>query len=147
MKKYLKPVLLAILLGTIFGYLFFKEDEAMIKEVIDQSKLIYFIQVGVFKNYDNAVNKSKSYKTSVVIKDNNTYRVYIGLFSNQEILKTMQSLYEKNKYDYYLKKDYITNKKFLEYLEKSEKILINTNDEIVQNKLIQEILDKYKETI
>lgn len=147
MKKYLKPIVFAVALGCLFGYLFFKKDEPLIEEVINESKLVSFIQVGVFNNYDNALNKKNDFNPSIIVNDDGKYRVFIGIFDNTEVINKMKVLYSAHEYDYYIKKDNINNKEFLNYLSNAQNLMLNTEDEKALNKIVKEILDKYMEVV
>jgi lipopolysaccharide export LptBFGC system permease protein LptF len=97
MKKILKIILLSSLLGTIFATIFFLSIKT--KTEAKSTSLIYGLQVGAFKNEDNAHKLEENYTYSKVIKDNDYYRVFIGFTKdNLDILKDIYQ--DKN---YYIK--------------------------------------------
>ncbi len=104
MKQNIKIILFSCLVGSIFAGVFFLniKNKAEAKSL----PILYAFQVGVFKNETNALNTKKSYSFAKVIKDNEYYRVFIGVtVQNKEML---QEIFSQQQGYYYIKEIQVT---------------------------------------
>lgn len=141
MKKTLLTILGAILVGFGLGLFFFKKFDTNIEALATSVKSIYAVQVGVYKNIDNAKDVANKME-GIVVLDNDYYRVYIDIIKDKEILNLREEYYKNNNINYYLK---IINpsKEFIAKLDDYEIILKNTSisaDKIgvVREKILKE---------
>lgn len=141
MKKTLLTILGAILVGFGLGLFFFKKFDTNIEALATSVKSIYAVQVGVYKNIDNAKDVANKME-GIVVLDNDYYRVYIDIIKDKEILNLREEYYKNNNINYYLK---IINpsKEFITKLDDYEIILKNTSisaDKIgvVREKILKE---------
>lgn len=141
MKKTLLTILGAILVGFGLGLFFFKKFDTNIEALATSVKSIYAVQVGVYKNIDNAKDVANKME-GIVVLDNDYYRVYIDIIKDKEILNLREEYYKNNNINYYLK---IINpsKEFIDKLDDYEIILKNTSisaDKIgvVREKILKE---------
>ncbi|CCZ89143.1 unknown [Coprobacillus sp. CAG:605] len=141
MKKTLLTILGAILVGFGLGLFFFKKFDTNIEALATSVKSIYAVQVGVYKNIDNAKEVANKME-GIVVLDNDYYRVYIDIIKDKEILNSREEYYKNNNINYYLK---IINpsKEFITKLDDYEIILKNTSisaDKIgvVREKILKE---------
>ena len=144
MKKTVITILLALALGSAFGIYMFKDNEDKLEKVITFSDNVTLFQLGVFSNYENA-KKLKEDKKGIIIVDKDRYRVIKGILKNEESIDKYSNYLDTANETYYLKKTKIDNEQFITYLEEVEVLLNKTNDLEVIDKLINQILDKYKE--
>jgi len=106
LKKIFISILLALVIGFTFGCIFLKKFNL---STATSNKLeVYAFQVGVYKNYDNALNVS-NLNNGVIINDNNNYRVYSAFLSNEDIVNNLKQYYNANNINYYLKKIEVSN--------------------------------------
>ena len=84
MKKTLLTILGAILVGFGLGLFFFKKFDTNIEALATSVKSIYAVQVGVYKNIDNAKDVANK-MGGIVVLDNDYYRVYIDIIKDKEI--------------------------------------------------------------
>lgn len=141
MKK-LKPVLLAVLVGCGCAFYLFKNVES--KTIVPNKYNAVAIQIGVFKDADNAESMSKTHG-GMVFKDDDLYRVYYSILNKDENIEFMTNYLITKGINYYLKdvhvdEDALTNSR--EY----EIMMTKTNDD---SKLAinEELLNMYKEVI
>ena len=67
MKKTLFTILMAIVIGFTFGYLFLRKfNTDTLMEVSSIKNQCYAFQVGVYKNKENAYRTAESYKGNVI---------------------------------------------------------------------------------
>lgn len=110
MKKTLFTILMAIVIGFTFGYLFLRKfNTDTLMEVSSIKNQCYAFQVGVYKNKENAYRTAESYK-GIVIPDNDLYRVYIAFLKDENLINSLKGYYDKNGIRYYLKAINISNK-------------------------------------
>ena len=143
MKKTLLTILGAILVGFGLGLFFFKKFDTNIEALATSVKSIYAVQVGVYKNIDNAKDVANKMK-GIVVLDNDYYRVYIDIIKDKEILNLREEYYKNNNINYYLK---IINpsKEFITKLDDYEIILKNTSISADKIKVVREqILKEYQ---
>ena len=86
MKKVIITILFSLAIGATFAYILFKNVNKEVDLVLKEENTVTFFQVGVFKNEDNANNYMQKYSSSIVIKDNEYYRVIISILSNKEAI-------------------------------------------------------------
>lgn len=103
MKKTILTIVLAILIGFTFGFFFLKKfTPKTITEVSNIKSQVYAFQIGVYKNKDNAT-KNATTNNSIVVEDNNLYRVYIALLKDQTLINNLKKYYDSIGLNYYLK--------------------------------------------
>ena len=95
MKKTLLTILGAILVGFGLGLFFFKKFDTNIEALATSVKSIYAVQVGVYKNIDNAKDVANKME-GIVVLDNDYYRVYIDIIKDKEILNSREEYYKNN---------------------------------------------------
>lgn len=143
MKKTLLTILGAILVGFGLGLFFFKKFDTNIEALATSVKSIYAVQVGVYKNIDNAKDVANKME-GIVVLDNDYYRVYIDIIKDKEILNLREEYYKNNNINYYLK---IINpsKEFITKLDDYEIILKNTSISADKIRIVREkILKEYQ---
>lgn len=143
MKKTLLTILGAILVGFGLGLFFFKKFDTNIEALATSVKSIYAVQVGVYKNIDNAKDVANKME-GIVVLDNDYYRVYIDIIKDKEILNLREKYYKNNNINYYLK---IINpsKEFITKLDDYEIILKNTSISADKIRIVREkILKEYQ---
>ena len=103
MKKTILTIVLAILIGFTFGFFFLKKfTPKTITEVSNIKSQVYAFQIGVYKNKDNAA-KNATTNNSIVVEDNNLYRVYIALLKDQTLIDNLKKYYDSIGLNYYIK--------------------------------------------
>ena len=110
MKKTLMMIILAVIVGFSFGYLFLRKfNNEVITEVSSIKSQCYAFQIGVYRNKENAL-KAANDSRGIVILDNDFYRVYIALLKDENLIESLKSYYDTNNVNYYLKAIDISDK-------------------------------------
>ncbi|MDD4706456.1 MAG: hypothetical protein PHS24_04535 [Bacilli bacterium] len=130
MKKIL-PYLLSLFLGTIFGFMLFKNNDFDIKEVFAGTLEATAFQLGVFNNEESALLMKNNYQDSVIIKDDDVYRVYFSILSNGIVINKMEKYLINQKINYYLKNITITDQKLITAIKEYEKAMIEGSDNVL----------------
>ena len=138
MKKKIIMVLISISIGVLFTFLILNKETFYAKG----EYLVYAFQVGSFDSLDNATNYKSNLPSGIVVKTDNLYKVYVGIYKDIDLVNKMLVYFEDNNIKIYLKNINVS-KEYYNNLENLEKILINTEDKNVYNKVNQSILDMY----
>ena len=141
MKKKFYLIILAIFLGGVMALI------TINKFSFNQKTFIVSIyQLGVYKNYDNALAKAHNAKGTIIVNNDDTYQV-IGAIASSKTSKDKISLLLKNEnLDYYEKEinlDAESKKTIDEY-----ELLINKTDDLeVLKKLNEQLLANISERV
>ena len=112
MKKFLLSILLAIMVGSVFGFIIYKrfnKEELTVASIL--SKQVYAFQIGVFEDKENALTLQEKYG-GIIVNDNNRYRVYLALASSSNVLNEAEAMLIATTKDNY---DSIINNVLKEY--------------------------------
>lgn len=71
MKKYLKILLFSVSIGGLLAYLFYRDINKEVRAISKKEEVVTIFQTGVFKDYNNALDFSKTFASSIVYKDSN----------------------------------------------------------------------------
>lgn len=143
MKKLLITLFIAISSGGVFAYVIYKNMNKEIEMVINNANVISFFQVGVFKNVDNASKYMQNFSSSIIIKDNDYYRVIIAILQNEEAITKLKEYFSSQNINYYLKKESISDLDFLSKLKEYEQAIL-TSDFKTYNTINKSILKLYE---
>ena len=132
--------MLALVIGGSIAYYIFS------RECVDDSGKVRVkaFQVGVFTNYDNAL-KVADRNNGIVVNDNDVYRVYVSILSNQEAVEKMKEYYDEIGLHYYLR-DIEVDDEFLNSIKNTEDLLI-VSDTDTYNIINLNVLSKYEELL
>ena len=141
MKKTIIMIILALVVGFTFGFLFLKKfNTETITEVSNIKSQVYAFQIGVYKNKDNALNAANTNK-GIVILDNDIYRVYIAILKDQTLIDNLKSYYSSIGLNYYLKAINVSSKtsSIIDNYESLLKSCDNSNYNLILDSMLQEI--------
>lgn len=62
----------------------------------EDKNLIYLMQVGAYRNYDNAIKLSEDLDNYFILKEDDLYKIYIGLTKSDEVYNKLVNLYASN---------------------------------------------------
>lgn len=140
MKKYLKVIIGAVLVGSIFAYIFYRDIKKEVNAVMNTANKIYLFQVGVFINEKNASNFQNDFKSSIVYYDNEYHRVLIAATTSNKNKEKLINLFTNQNIKYFIKemgcKEELQSK-----LINYEKVLNETDSRQVIDNINQSMLD------
>jgi len=142
MKTKIIVSLVMIGAGILFTCFFLNKENIYAKE----EYMVFAFQVGAFEKYDNADKFSRKLPSSMIIKENDLYKVYVALYNNIDVVNKMIVYFEDNNINIYLRSINV-DKEFYNKLLNYEQIINSTNDVNVYNKINQSILDLYLESV
>lgn len=142
MKKFI-PYLLSVLVGVVFALFIFKSADFSIKDVFAENITTTAFQLGVFKTIETANDLKDKYPPSVIIQDDDVYRVYYSILTDNKTIKKMEDYLNNQKIAFYKKVLVINDKTFIEAINNYEKTILEGNDTVLTsvNKLI---MNSYK---
>ena len=120
MKNKLILVTLTIILGITFTFFVLNKDYTYAKE----DYLVYAFQVGSFENIENAENYANKLTSSVILKQDNLYKVYVAMYKDIDLVNNMVVYFEDKNINIYLKSIEVTES-FYTLLDNYEKLLRN----------------------
>lgn len=107
----------------------------------------YILQEGAFKNYNGVIKTTRNYNNYVISKEDELYKIYIGVTLDKEVYNKLISMYSKTS-STYMKKVNINNKEFYNKVRTYDSLIKNSDnlkevDLIVKEelKLLKKILD------
>ena len=143
MKKYILVFISALIVGSIFAIYVYKGIDTSFAISKTDNEVIIF-QIGVYKDLENAINLTKKYPSSVIINEEELFRVYIGIAKDKEIIESYRNYYDSNNITYYEKKINI-NKKCLNEIEKYERMIKKGYNSDTYNNINKILLNYYKD--
>lgn len=87
----------------------------------------YLLQVGAYKDYDSISKKTKEYENYLVLKEEDLYKLYIGVTKDKEVYKKLVKLYASTS-SIYKKEITLSNQKFDDTLTKYDSLIKNSED-------------------
>ena len=142
MKVKIILIIFCIAAGILFTFYFLNSENFYAKEEYS----VFAFQTGAFSKYDNAIKHSDMLPSSIILKEDNLYKVYVAMYKDIDLVNKMLVYFEDNNINIFLKSvniDKMLNEKLVNF----EKLLMRTNEESVYNKINQSILDSYLESI
>lgn len=139
MKKIL-PYILSLVLGTVFGFILFQNNGSDIKRVFKEEVKATGFQLGVFNSIDLAREYQKKFPTSIIMNDDDVYRVYISILTNNKTISKMEEYLNNNKIAFYKKDIVVSDSSLIKALNNYEKNMLDGSESTFTslNKLIME---------
>ena len=85
MKKKLTMIFISISIGILFTILFLNKETFYAKEEYQ----VYAFQVASFNSLDNATKYKSSLPSSIIIKEDNSYKIIVGIYKDIDIVNKM----------------------------------------------------------
>lgn len=137
MQKTFRIVLFSSLLGvTLAGLFFFNVKE---KAEAKQKNYLYAFQVGVFKTLDNANQFKTRFNGSIIVKDNDYYRIFVGITKNNKEL--LEKIFKDLEYDYYIKEVEVSEEVINNIIKYDE--ILKLSEEENKLEIINKMLGSY----
>lgn len=137
MKKTLITALFAFLLGITLSFLTVYNLKDKLK-LSQHNFSVTAFQVGVYKSRENAEKIQEQYPNSLVVQENDYYRVYIGVSAGDDWTKSLEKYFLDQNVRVYPKEIQVTDS-FYEQLNQY-KTLFDNSDASVYERLNGEIM-------
>lgn len=145
MKKYMKVLLVAILLGGAMAYFFYRDINKEVRAITKKEEMISLFQVGVFKNVSNAQKLASTFNRAIIYYDNLYYRVIMGVAYHEENKVKLENYCNNHNITYYIKEMRI-DKTFIEKISNYENLMLKSDkDNVIEsiNNNILQIFESY----
>lgn len=149
MKKYIMPIILALITGLILGRFVLNqyEFEGKIVPVGAKSKTAYFIQQGVYSSKKSMEENVTDFPYYIYTILDDKYYVYIGITFLEDNLEKIKGYYEKMGYITYVKELSIDNQDFITVLEQYDSLLQSSDEEEIVGTVCSQVLSEYEELV
>lgn len=143
MKKVIWVILLAIITGILFSLFIFKKYEA--HAVSKEVNKIYFIQQGVYSNYNNMIKNTEKLESFTYEKTDGKYYVYVCFTMNKDNILKIQNYFKSLNYSVYVKEKDLSNYKFVNILQQYDYLFGKINKEETVKNICKQLVKKYDE--
>ena len=99
MKKKILIILMAIAVGAVLAL----PTLSMASKDSSKKENMFVLQLGIFKNYDNAFEKKQSVKGSIIYQNKDVYYVLAGVSKEETGLYKIEEYLKKENISYYKK--------------------------------------------
>lgn len=148
MKKYLLTIVISLIVGFFLSkFLLEQYDNYNGVTVYNEGEMLYFIQYGVFSDYNSMEENTINLENYIYQIDDDMYYVYIGITKNSDNVEKMKNYFKNLGYDPIVKQFYITNEDFISAVDNYDKVLLLTNDSTVISEIISHGLNTYEEVV
>ena len=150
MKKFIFPLISAILIGFLLGKFMFNQYDykSSIKTVFnDKSEMVYFIQQGVYSSLESMEKNVTDFNYYIYDVIDGKYYVYVGMTKNKDNVSKLEGYFKNMGYIIYVKEFKIDNNEFLTVLTQYDELLLQTEDSKAIKTIQNQILAKYEELI
>lgn len=138
MKKKILIILVAIAVGAVLAL----PTLSMSSKDSSKKENMFVLQLGIFKNYDNAFEKKQSVKGSIIYQNNDVYYVLAGVSKEETGLYKIEEYLKKENISYYKKQMIISYD--ADNLEKYNLLLQKTSDvetiKTLNEKVLKEVV-------
>lgn len=138
MKKKILIILMAIAVGAVLAL----PTLSMSSKDSSKKENMFVLQLGIFKNYDNAFEKKQSVKGSIIYQNKDVYYVLAGISKEETSLYKIEEYLKKENISYYKKQMIISYD--ADNLEKYNLLLQKTSDvetiKTLNEKVLKEVV-------
>ena len=145
MKKVIIKGIFFIVIGFFIGQFLFREKIELIKQ-LQKGDTYYFLEEGVYNNYDNIQNNQNINRRIIENKDNN-YHVYIGITRDKEVLEKLKNIYEKENIKISVKEKILESVEFKTNVEQFDLLIKQTKDDSQILTIEEVVIANYQEII
>lgn len=142
--KRMGPYILSLLLGMIFSYMLFNNADFNLDNVFKPVGDAKGFQLGVFNNYETAEKLKEKYNNAVIVKDDDVYRVYYSILTNDKVVSKMEKHLIDNDINYYIKTIKIEDEEFAKAIREYEDNMVDASSAVFSS-LNDLIMSKYSE--
>lgn len=141
MKKYILTIIISLLVGVFLSNYVIKEYDSDILSTFSEKKTLYLVQQGVYSSMDSMKENTSNLNEYIYSNIDNLYYVYVGITLDVENASKIQKIYDM---ETIIKTNIISDKELIEYIEKFDIVLKETNDKETIKEITKQVLKKYK---
>lgn len=145
MKKIIIKGIILIIIGFFIGQFLFADKIELIKR-LQKGDTYYFLEEGVYNNYDNIQN-NLNINRRVIENNNNKYHVYIGITRDKEVLEKLKEIYKKDNINITVKEKILESVEFKTNVEQFDLLIKQTKDNSQILTIEEVVIANYEEII
>ena len=127
MKRFL-PYLFSLIIGSVLGFLLFSKTDIELPVFKESIKATGF-QLGVFNSIDLAKEYTIKFPHSIIMQNDDIYRVYISVLTNTKCINKMEEYLNNQNIAYYKKDIVINDSDLIKALNNYEKTMLEGNQD------------------
>lgn len=149
MKKYLKTMVLAFVVGLVISTVLMRQyDESEgLTTVFDNQENVYFLKQGTYKSEDEMKNGLTGFKKYIYFNENNEYNAFVGISGNYTNATKMQGYLKEKGYMTSIEEYPVSSSAFLTVLNQYDTLLDQTSDNNVIEAICEQTISKYEEWV
>jgi len=145
MKKIIIKGIILIIIGFFIGQFLFADKIELIKR-LQKGDTYYFLEEGVYNNYDNIQN-NLNINRKVIENNNNKYHVYIGITRDKEVLEKLKEIYKRDNINITVKEKILESVEFKTNVEQFDLLIKQTKDNSQILTIEEVVIANYEEII
>ena len=145
MKKIIIKGILLVAIGFFIGQLLFGEKIELIKK-LQKGDTYYFLEEGVYSNYNNIQNNINAYR-KIIENKNNKYHVYIGITRDKKVLEKLKKIYKEDNINVSVKEINLYSQEFKNNVEQFDLLIKQTKDNSQILTIEEVVIANYQEII
>jgi len=145
MKKTIIKGIFFIIVGFFIGQILFGDKIELIKR-LQKGDTYYFLEEGVYNNYNNIQN-NLNITRRIIENKNNKYHVYIGITRDKEVLEKLKKIYKKENINISVKEKLLESQEFKTNVEQFDLLIKKTKDSDQVLTIEEVVIANYEEII
>jgi len=145
MKKIIIKGILLVAIGFFIGQFLFGEKIELIKK-LQKGDTYYFLEEGVYSNYNNIQNNINAYR-KIIENKNNKYHVYIGITRDKKVLEKLKKIYKEDNINVSVKEINLYSQEFKNNVEQFDLLIKQTKDNSQILTIEEVVIANYQEII
>lgn len=145
MKKIIIKGILLVAIGFFIGQFLFGEKIELIKK-LQKGDTYYFLEEGVYSNYNNIQNSINAYR-KIIENKNNKYHVYIGITRDKKVLEKLKKIYKEDNINVSVKEINLYSQEFKNNVEQFDLLIKQTKDNSQILTIEEVVIANYQEII
>ena len=145
MKKIIIKGIFFVAIGFFIGQFLFGEKIELIKK-LQKGDTYYFLEEGVYSNYNNIQNNINAYR-KIIENKNNKYHVYIGITRDKKVLEKLKKIYKEDNINVSVKEINLYSQEFKNNVEQFDLLIKQTKDNSQILTIEEVVIANYQEII
>lgn len=149
MKRYIFPLFLCTIIGSLMGFFIIKQynNPTKIIPTFNEQEKLYFLNQGIYESKEIMEKNTNDFSYYVYQEKDNKFYVYVGITKEKDNLDKLTGYFKNKGYIINVEEYEITNESFLTILSQYDELLKNTTDEKTIKAICSQVLSKYEELI
>ena len=123
------------------------DDKEGLTPVFNEQETLYFTQQGVYSTKESMMENTKMFPNYIYTIIDDKYYCFIGITKNKKNALKIKEFYKQKGYITYVKELKIGENEFLNVIEEYDLLLEKTEEEETIEKIVEEVIQKYKELV